>query len=365
MGGTIFYIWLLVVGIQLAYWILIFARSAFYDFSKAEKSCTLPGASVVVCYKNEKNTIGNTIRDILLQQYPEFEIIAVNDFSTDGSDEIVKNMDDPKLVSITASADIPGKKLALSEGIKHARFDHILVTDADCKPASDHWIQRMAATLINQKASVVAGFSPMEPANTFIGRFSAFETLMTALQYMSYTLAGMPYMATGRNMMYTKSFFYKYSDDMYFSTPAGDDDLLIQNAVVHEKTSICFHQDAWVYTFPKRDAASFLKQKLRHISVAGRYRLLHQILLGVFAFSLTAGYAGAIIMCLVGWADWNYILFILTIKWIIQTMIHFRFYRMTESSFYAFTYPFWEICMAAYYITLGVFSLFRRPVSWK
>jgi glycosyltransferase involved in cell wall biosynthesis len=365
MDDAIFYIWLSVVGIKLAYWILIFVRSAFYDYNKAEKSGTLPGVSVVICYKNEKNTIDNTIRDILLQQYPEFEIIAVNDCSTDGSDEIVGNMKDPKLVSITVSADMHGKKLALSEGISHSRYDHILVTDADCRPASVHWIQRMAATLMNEKASVVAGFSPMEPANTFIGRFSAFETLMTALQYMSYALAGIPYMATGRNMMYKKSVFHKYADTLYFSTPAGDDDMLIQNAAVHEKTGLCFHRDAWVYTFPKKDAASFLKQKLRHISVAGRYRPIHQLMLSVFAFSLITCYVGAVLMWLAGWADWQHILFIMIIKWTIQTMIHFRFYRMTDSSFYAFTFPFWELCLATYYITLGVFSLFRRPVSWK
>lgn len=359
------YIWITALFIHLAYWIFLFRKAGSERQLYKGPSPSLPPVSVVICFKNEVSTISETIAMIRNQTYPEFEIIAVDDFSTDGSYEALQQLACPGLKIIKASKDIPGKKQALTDGIRAADFDVILVTDADCVPASSNWISRMAETLTMDNATIVAGFSPMKKKDSFISRFAAFETMMTAMQYISYTFAGIPYMAPGRNMMYRKSVFDKYADKLYHNIMAGDDDLLIRNAYGHEKVSICSDKDAWMYTDPKSDISSFLIQKLRHISVSNHYRPIHQFLLGLYASSMLIVYMVAIVLFFIVPLNYGLICFVLLSKWIIQSLLHWSFFKKTDGLQYAMTYPFWEFCLVVYYCLMAILSLFYRSSSWK
>lgn len=69
----------------------------------------MPPISVIVAYKNAENQLKNTINAILDQDYPEFEVVAIDDFSSDSSFDILSEISDIKLVSLKASVDIAGK----------------------------------------------------------------------------------------------------------------------------------------------------------------------------------------------------------------------------------------------------------------
>ncbi|MBV5343576.1 glycosyltransferase, partial [bacterium] len=121
---------------------------------KLKKSNTIlqssqPGVSVVICARDEADNLRKFLPYFLDQDYPEFEIIVVNDGSTDDSELLLTNMKEiyPKLRSTFVpygATNFSTKKLALTLGIKAAKYDWILLTDADCMPDGKSWITNMA-----------------------------------------------------------------------------------------------------------------------------------------------------------------------------------------------------------------------------
>ena len=165
-----------------------------------------PGVSVVIAHKNHTRFLKKNLPFILNQHYPEFEIIIVDDNSTEAEKSILVNLDADLRIHVFHS-ELTGKKSALATGIEKANYDLILCTDADCKPVSDQWIKKMVQS--RRTNEVAIGYSPMRKANGLLNLFSRFETIETAMQYFSWTKTGMPYMAVGRNMLYPRSLFLR------------------------------------------------------------------------------------------------------------------------------------------------------------
>src|SRR5690606_12086614 len=99
-----------------------------------------------------------------------------------------------------------GKKYAITLGIKAAKYDWILLTDADCRPNTNQWINAISSRFVGDKDFVLA-YSAYEQRAGFLNLFIRFETLFTAIQYIAYALAGNPYMGVGRNLAYRKAVF--------------------------------------------------------------------------------------------------------------------------------------------------------------
>ncbi len=253
----------------------------------------LPGAdhhlpvSVVVCFRNEAGGLERCLSGILAQRHPDFEVIAVDDHSTDGSATIVRRLQlsHPNLRLVRPGPTRPGKKDALRAGIDAARHDAFLLTDADCAPASPHWISRMTAPL-PLGFELVLGCSPYLPAPGLLNRWQRFEATHTALQYLGFARREMPYMGVGRNLAYTRTFFSRNGGlQAHGDLPGGDDDLLV-NANARPDRAVCVTDPAaWTYSAPTLRWSDYLRQKLRHQSAGPRYRLVHTVVLTVLALS--------------------------------------------------------------------------------
>ncbi|PQA53004.1 glycosyl transferase family 2 [Siphonobacter curvatus] len=276
------------VGIQLLY-LLIFSKTAFYMIPNAISE-SLPGVSVVVCAWNELENLRELIPILHAQQYETFEIIIVNDKSADGTFPFLKleceAYERLRVIHIDHTpAHIASKKYALTRGIQAATHEIILLTDADCRPASPRWIQHMVSQLRADK-EIVLGFSPYQQEPGFLNTFIQFETFYTALQYVSFALAGHPYMGVGRNLLYRKSLFLKHKGfNGFLNVLGGDDDLFINKAATASNTAVCLHPDSFTHSIPKQSWAAWFHQKRRHVSVGGHYKRRDQLLLGLLAFS--------------------------------------------------------------------------------
>lgn len=284
------------IALQCLYYILLFARLNFVrPFSGMPEF--LPPASVVICAKNEAGNLARYLKVVLIQQYKQYEVIVVNDQSTDNTTDVLVDFylrnQNLKIVNIPVGEHKPyeGKKYALQKGIEAATFDTIVVTDADCRPATTQWLAKMVGAYMNQTA-VVLGYSPYEKQPGFLNKLIRYENFMTALQYFGYAKAGIPYMGVGRNLSYRKSMFTSFGGfDKAKNLPTGDDDLLVNAMATGKNTELCIDKDAFVYTKAETTFSGWLNQKRRHLRSGFKYKFYHIGLLFLFQLAGFCSYA--------------------------------------------------------------------------
>ncbi|MCD4729330.1 MAG: glycosyltransferase [Bacteroidales bacterium] len=286
---VLFYVFVTSIGIQLFYFWGIFSRFAFYR--KKVKSKKYPPVSIVLCAKNEFINLKKNIPLIINQDYPEFEVVIVNDASDDETIFLLEDMErehrNITIVNITQDLNFfKGKKFPLSVGIKSAKYENLLLTDADCTPASPNWIKKMASNFSSSK-EVVLGYGKYEQEPGWLNTVIRFETLMTAIQYFSYALMGIPYMGVGRNLAYKKSLFLKNNGFIaHYNIDSGDDDLFINEVANKRNTRIAVDPESFTISRAKKTFMEWWLQKRRHLSTSKYYKFKHKFLLGLYSFSL-------------------------------------------------------------------------------
>jgi cellulose synthase/poly-beta-1,6-N-acetylglucosamine synthase-like glycosyltransferase len=234
--------------------------------------------SVIVCARDELENLKNLIPKLLKQAYTGFEIIIVDDRSEDGTYEFLleekKKSGKLKVVRVDFVPDhVQPKKFAITLGIKAAENDLVILTDADCEPASIHWLKSMAGQF-SEETKFVLGFSYYHRDKGLLNRFVRYETLQTGIRYLSAALGGNPYMGVGRNLGYRKSFFLSvkgFHNDL--KVVGGDDDLLINRYANRKNTRAVVSPDNLVYTWAKKKWKEYFVQKKRHLAAGKRYKV--------------------------------------------------------------------------------------------
>ncbi len=282
---VLLYVFGTVVLINCAFYIL-FSKFSFLKVSEKIASEKYP-VSLIVCAKNEAENLQKHIPLWQNQNYPNFELILINDASIDDTLEVMEafaeNDSRIQIVNVKNNeAFWANKKYALTLGIKRAKNNRLVFTDADCYPASREWLTNMASNFSDKK-QLVLGYGAYEKQPGFLNKIIRFETLMTAVQYFSYAKAGNPYMGVGRNLAYTTTLYYENNGFMsHIKIPSGDDDLFVNEAGTSENTEISVNPDAFTYSLPKKKKKNWLIQKKRHYSTAKLYKPKHRFLLGSY-----------------------------------------------------------------------------------
>jgi poly-beta-1,6-N-acetyl-D-glucosamine synthase len=275
--------------IQVYYYLGIFSKLAFYKV-KLQALSNQP-ISVIICAKNESENLINNLPLIFDQDYPKFEVVLVNDCSWDDTKDILEALQvkhsNLHVVTLQETDSFNGgKKLALTLGIKGAKYDHFILTDADCKPTSRLWLQKMASSFSNEK-TIVLGYSPYEKANGFLNKIVRFDGFFVGLQYLSFALKNNPYMGVGRNLAYTKEVFFQSSGfKSHYHIPSGDDDLFINQVANSSNTAICVDKEAQTTTKGKTTWQNYWRQKRRHFTTSKFYKKPHQIALSIYPITL-------------------------------------------------------------------------------
>lgn len=274
--------------ILMAYYWGIFSRLAFYRHKiNHEKNHPV---SVVICAKNEYSNLKKNLPLILEQDYTDFEVVLVNDCSDDDSDYLLKKFSERyallNVVTIKQNVNFfSGKKFALAVGIKSAKHDLVLLTDADCTPKSKRWIFEMQKCFSDKK-QIILGYSGYEKRKGFLNRMIRYDTIFTAIQYLSCSLSGMTYMGVGRNLAYNKELFFKNKGfTSHYHIPSGDDDLFINQVAKKNNTCIEIIPESQTFSAPKLNWSDWLRQKKRHYSTGKLYKKKHKLLLGLFPLS--------------------------------------------------------------------------------
>lgn len=326
--------------------------------------------SVIICAKNEEENLRNFLPAILDQDYPDFEVIVINDASSDNTLEVIEEFQktDPRIQIVDVQnneAFWANKKYALTLGIKKASNDHLLFTDADCAPQSKKWIQEMSRNF-QPGNSIVLGYGGyFSNSKSILNKLIRFETLLTAIQYFSYAKLGSPYMGVGRNLAYTSSKFYEMKGfASHLHLRSGDDDLFVNEASTPENTSICFHPDAITRSVPKTSFSDWFHQKRRHVSVANHYKPKHKFLLGtffIFRVLFWIFFAGLLSLQVFP----KIVLGILFFKLIIEAIVYIKAGRKLRETDVVWLFPFFDIFLILMQLAIFISNLISKPKHWK
>ncbi|MCB9015210.1 MAG: glycosyltransferase [Lentimicrobiaceae bacterium] len=354
--------------IQLAYFWLIFSRLAFYNSAKRPVNEAKEPVSVIICAKNEYHNLVRFLPAILEQNYPEFEVVVVNDASDDDTFYLLRELADKnprlKVINITQNLNFfTGKKFPLSIGIRSAKYDVVLLTDADCYPAGPEWLAGMQAAFTG-KTEIVLGYGPYAPQPGLLNKLIRFDTLMVAVQYMSFALSRMPYMGVGRNLAYHKSLFFQTGGFVkHYKISSGDDDLFINQVAKGSNTRIQVSKETYTFSKSKQTFASWFRQKKRHLTTGGLYRTKHKLVLGLYSFSQLSFFVLLIALALLR-VDWILLTSVFVIRLISQLIIVKKsMFRLNEKHFFLLS-PLFEIVLMLINLLLGFAGLFSRKTQW-
>lgn len=288
--------------IQLFYFTFFYSRVIFWKDKKTTgENDSLPEVSVVIAARNEAENLKENLPYFLEQDYPAYKVIVVNDASRDNSATVLAQLKEKysNLYITTIPYDDKfnhGKKTALNLGIKAAETEILLFSDADCKPAGKNWIKTVVNNF-NDKTDFVIGFGGYEKKKGLLNRIIRTDTVLIAMQYLSYGLAKIPYMGVGRNMAYRKSMFLKkkgFADQM--NLLSGSDDLFINKNATRKNLKVELSPESFTISEPKKTLKEWSRQKTRHLTTGKLYKFKHKFLIGLEVFSRVMFIACAVVL---------------------------------------------------------------------
>lgn len=329
------------------------------------------GVSVVVCAFNEAEHLETGLVALAEQKYPNYEIILIDDGSTDGTLKVMQKFKErfnsekrPVRMLRILPAESAGKKNALERGIEMALKENILLTDADCWPNSPFWIQRMVSGL-EGASEIVLGYGAYQKIEgSFLNKLIRYETLLTAMQYFSYALEGQAYMGVGRNLAYKKAVFERVDGfKTHLDVRSGDDDLFVNEVATSDNTQICDHPDAFTVSEPERKLSTWLRQKRRHITTSQHYKFKQKLKLGGFYMSQIGFYVigttllvlNKLPMLLLGLILLRYVVFFYTIRLTAR--------KLQEKDLVTLA-PLYEISVIFMQLYVFVTNAFSPPKKW-
>ncbi|OYU95272.1 MAG: transmembrane glycosyltransferase [Bacteroidetes bacterium B1(2017)] len=350
--------------VQAFYYLGIFSRLAFYKKPQASNHLDLEPVSVLISARNEYKNLEKNLISILEQDYPNFEVIVINDCSWDDSQKLLEYYQEKyshlKVCQLIEQEKYPtGKKFALTIGIKAAQFNQLFFTDADCMPASNQWL-RLMQSQFTQGKEIVLGYSPAKSYNSFLNLFIRFETVFTAMAYLSAAIGKNPFMGVGRNLAYTRELFFKHKGfAKHQHILSGDDDLHVNQTATPTNVSIQIDPQSFMLTEPKKSFEAYQRQKTRHNSTGKYYKLKDQVYLGGYYFSHLLFYACIPVLLVLGFS-WQIILGVYGFRFLVQTAIFFGVLKRLKGMQLIWFVAVLDIFYLIYIFVFGTIGLFTK-----
>ncbi len=291
--------------VQLLYHWGFFSKVAFYKRSARPKlDEELEPVSVVLCARDAYEYLIDLIPALLKQDYPDFEIVVVNDCSDDETEEYLKDLErkEPRVKPVQLKQHLNffnGKKFPLSMGIKSAKNDLLVLTDCNCMPVNDQWL-RSVVNRYNQRTEIVIGYSPIVHKKGSLNRLMRFDTLQNGLLYLSAALNRHPYMGVSKNLSYRKELFYRNKGFIsHYTTSMGDDDLFIGQVANKKNTEVLIDAENAILTTPPSTFRLWMRQKSSRYSTVSQYSTRARLSLSLFYASQLLFYVSFItLLCL-------------------------------------------------------------------
>lgn len=361
----------LLLVLQIYYIVFVYRKLSTYQVDSYQQNPDLPPLSVIICAHNEQDNLRDFLPSILDQDYPNFEVIVVEDYSNDNSSWVLKEFAQShpqrlKIVEIKEHIRLKHtKKFALTIGIKAAKNEHLLMTDADCQPQSNQWLKEMAGAFTEGK-EIVLGYSPYFKKKGFLNKVIRFETTHTAMSYLAYALKKNSYMAVGRNLAYTKTLFFKSKGfNKHMHLKSGDDDLFVNQNATPTNVAVALHPDAQVLSNPKTTWKSYYKQKGRHAGASTLYKARHKRMLATQLISALLFYVCLALAVSLQPQYWTVALGAYLIRLTCQLLVFRPIYKKLQVADLLIWLPLLDFFYYFYICINGLFNRKKKQKSWK
>ncbi|MBN8703891.1 MAG: glycosyltransferase [Bacteroidetes bacterium] len=367
IGLVVAGVFFLALLIQLYFLLFVFYKLAF--FKKKESSLNFIPVSVIICARNEEQNLVKNLASILEQEYPTYEVVVVNDCSYDNTADILEEFANKhshlKIVTIKEDEQhMHGKKFAVMVGIKGAKYEHLLFTDADCKPYSKKWIEAMAGNFTDSK-KVVLGYGAYEKGKGFLSKLIRFDAFLIAFQYLSFAIAKKPYMGVGRNLSYTKKLFFDNKGfASHYHIKSGDDDLFVNEVATTDNCAVEFSHESITVSKSKKSLKEWMRQKRRHASTFSHYKSSSKnnlVLLGVGTYLFWVAFIALLIL--------QYEVYVILGAFVFRMLLQMIIFnsamkKLNEKDLF-WILPILEISILLFYPLLSISKLFAPKNRWN
>ena len=253
--------------IQLCIHWIRFAKIAFNKRGhRLKRDDELEPVSVVVCARDSYEQLSELIPLLLKQDYPQFEVVVVNDCSDDETEEYLKDLErcENRIKPVQLRQHLNffnGKKFPLSMGIKSASYDLMVLTDADCKPTSEQWLRSMVSGY-GDGTEVVISHNRYRQTGGLLNLMVRFEAVQTAMMYLSAALAGKPYRGVGKNLSYRQRLFFRNKGfTSHYAMAAGDDDVFISQTASKRNTQVVIDAENTIESDPPQNFGFWVRNR--------------------------------------------------------------------------------------------------------
>jgi cellulose synthase/poly-beta-1,6-N-acetylglucosamine synthase-like glycosyltransferase len=321
--SVVFIVFAVAAAIQLFYYIWFYL--AVYLYKHPVNNALKSPVSVIICARNESENLRNFLPAVLEQDYPDYEVIVVNDCSEDFSYDVLgrflQQYPNLKISNINKDPKFThNKKFAQFIGIKAAKNEILLFTDADCQPQSGKWLEGMTSHF-DGTTDFALGYGGYLREKGLLNKYIRYDSMTIAVQYLGMAIRGIPYMGVGRNLAYRRSIFFEnkgFGD--YNHVISGDDDLFVNTNAKKNNTCVEFRKDTHTRSVPYSTFKEWIAQKKRHLTTAPYYKLRDKFLLIVEPTTRLIFYTGFIVL-VASLFFWQYVLIIFGLRLISQVTI--------------------------------------------
>jgi len=355
--------------VLLALTVFLFSQVVYYFAVFLRPACNKPPqpseeqkpVSVIICARNEQENLQQFLPKVLDQDYPDYEVIVVNDCSADDTIMMLAEMElkYKNLRHTNIELDrkfMHGKKLAITIGLKSAKNEYVVLTDADCYPASRHWLADIMASY-SDNTEFVLGYGGYESRKGMLNKLIRFDTLSVAMQYLGLAKIHHPYMGVGRNISYKRATFFGGSGfQSHYHLMSGDDDLFVNEYANKSNTSILTTKTGITRSVPCLNFAEWVKQKKRHLSTWTYYRAGTKFSLGIELFSRLLFYVSLIL------AVYPFGLYIeagvaYAFRLLVQLLVYKLNMRKFEERGFLFLIPIFDIILPMFHLAFNILNL--------
>lgn len=360
--------------IQLLYYVIIYNKIHKHNREvkkdRIQFDTAYPPLSIIICAKNESDNIRRNLPSILEQDYPQFEVIVINDGSTDESEDTLSALEEKyhhlyHTFTPDSTRYVSRKKLALTLGIKASKYDWLVFTDANCQASSKNWLKLMARNF-TPTTDIVLGYSNYEPQKKWFDKKVAFDNLFSAMRYLGYALIRKPYMGIGRNMAYRKEMFFKNKGfSSHLNLQKGDDDLFINETATRNNTRVETSAESVMRMQPIEYRKQWKEEKVSYMATSQYYHGGQKYMLGFETLSRLLFYAVCIALITLSILSRQWVLLgsaclIYIARFIMQAVIINKTAKDFGEKRYYLTLPVFDIAQPLWSLKFKTIRFFRR-----
>jgi cellulose synthase/poly-beta-1,6-N-acetylglucosamine synthase-like glycosyltransferase len=351
-------VYLVLITIFLIGWF----RLSSFEPTSAEKINTK--ISLVIACRNEEQSLPKLLANLAQQSYQEFELLLINDHSTDSTLEIMMGAKSYfKNIQIIDALGF-GKKNALNEGVSKADEKFIITTDADCTP-SFHWLESIVSFQLEHRCDLVICPVKIKESTSFYDKLQVLEFSTLVASGAAASAAGMPILCNGASLAFTKKAWQDSWGELHVEEQSGDDIFLLQSIKKRGgKIRFLKSRSAFVFTNPAKTLPDFFAQRHRWAGKSTKYTDWQLIATAIVVFGVNLYMFCLLCLAIFAPHHWLQLLFVFVLKYFLDTIFLYNiryFFQLDFVWFYALIlsliYPF-------YIVFVGISALVFKPKKW-